>query len=81
MFASLNKTIVRNRTSLSFSIQIYLLKSILYTKCPFLFYFNTSFLYHNTHVNRYLLSVFLRDLHDRGAGAQSNRESYAYADF
>ena len=28
-----------------------------------------------------LLTVFLRDLHDCGAGAKSNRESYAYAYF
>ena len=81
MFASLNKTIVRNRTSLSFSIQIYLLKSILNTKCPFSFILIQAF-YIIIHMwIDDLLSVFLRDLHDRGAGAQSNRESYAYADF
>ena len=67
MFGHLNKTMVRDRTSLSFSIQTYLLKSILYTNVHFLVFFSTpSFLYHNTHVNRSfvisLSSQFTRSL-------------------
>ena len=67
MFGNFNKTMARNKTGLSFSIRIYLLKSTLYTNVHFYFILVQAF-YIIIHICiDYLLSVVFRDLHDREA--------------